>query len=248
MKIAFLVYDRFTATDIIGPYDILNQLPDAEIMFVAKQTGPVAVDSGAFALVAPYALSEVPRADVLVVPGSSSGTLEAAADREITDWVRQIHVHSQWTTSVCSGALILGEAGVLQGLPATTHWAAMPFLARVGAEARPQERIVRQGKVITSAGVSAGIDMALFLAGQIAGSERAEAIQLAIEYDPQPPYHAGHMSKASEPVRALARHEMLKASITRRESWALLRLTGRSFVSNVRKRLSFDLDAASRKA
>jgi transcriptional regulator GlxA family with amidase domain len=246
MKVAFLIYDRFTATDIIGPYEVLNALPDVEIMFVAKQAGPVAVDSGAFALVAPYALSEVPHADVLVVPGSSSGTMQAAADREITDWVRQIHAHSQWTTSVCSGALILGEAGVLSGLAATTHWAAMPFLGRVGAEARPNERIVRQGKVVTSAGVSAGIDMALFLVGEIAGRERAEAAQLMIEYDPQPPYQAGHVSKASESVRALAKREMLKASLTGRESWALLRLTGRSFVSHARKKLAFRLDASGK--
>jgi transcriptional regulator GlxA family with amidase domain len=248
MKVALLVYDRFTATDIIGPYDILNGLPDVEIQFVAKQAGPVAVDSGAFALVAPYALSDVPRADVLVVPGSSCGTMEAAADREITDWVQQIHAHSQWTTSVCSGALILGAAGLLKGLPATTHWAAMPFLPRVGAEARPHERIVQNGKIITAAGVSAGIDMALFLVGQIAGRERAEAIQLMIEYDPQPLFHAGHMSKASEAVRQLAQREMLKASLTARESWALMRLLGRTFVSHARKKLTFSVDASVGKA
>jgi transcriptional regulator GlxA family with amidase domain len=239
MIIAFLLYDRFTALDIIGPYEVLNGLPGVDVRFVAKHAGPVAVDSGAFALVAPYGIHDVTQADVLVVPGSASGTLQAAADRELMDWIRAIHGSSQWTTSVCSGAVLLGEAGILDGLAATTHWAAMPLLARFGAEPRPLERVVRRGKVITAAGVSSGIDMALFLAGQIAGDERAQAIQLMIEYDPRPPYAAGHMQKASAPVRALARREMLRASVTARESWALTRLAGRHFVSNARRRLGY---------
>ncbi|MDB4977254.1 MAG: DJ/PfpI family protein [Myxococcaceae bacterium] len=243
MRVALLVYDRFTATDIIGPYEVLNGLPGVEIQFVAKQAGPVAVDSGAFALVAPYGLADVTQADVLVVPGSSCGTLQAAADRELTAWIQHIHAGSQWTTSVCSGALILGEAGILRGLPATTHWAAMPLLARLGARALPRERVVREGKVITAAGVSAGIDMALFLAGLIAGDERAEAIQLMLEYDPQPPYQAGHISKARDQVRQLAGREMRAQSRTTPESWALMRLAGRSFVSNARNRkLSFRIE------
>jgi putative intracellular protease/amidase len=231
MKIALLVYDRFTATDIIGPYEILNALPDAEVCFVAKERGPVVVDSGAFALVAPYALADLPEADVLVVPGSSSGTLSAAADPALIAWVQKIHEKSQWTTSVCTGALILAQAGLLHGLPATTHWGGLPILARMGARPQPNERIVRNGKIITAAGVSAGIDMALYLAGEIAGREHAEAIQLMMEYDPAPCFQAGHMSKASETVRALAKQEMWKASLNRRESWAILRLVGQRFTS-----------------
>lgn len=246
MKVAFLLYERFTALDVIGPYEVLNGLPDVEILFTAKEAGPVAVDSGAFALVAPYALSDVPEADVLVVPGSSSGTLQGAADRQLTDWICKIHERSQWTTSVCSGAMLLGQAGILRGLNATTHWAAMPFLAQLGVEVRPNQRIVRQGKVITSAGVSAGIDMALYLAGQIAGDERAEAIQLMIEYDPQPPYASGHMDKAREAVRSHAQREMLRQSLTARESWALARLAGRNFVSSARRKLSFRVESASK--
>lgn len=244
MKIAFLLYDRFTALDIIGPYEVLNGLPDVELMFVAKQAGPVVVDSGAFALVAPYALDEVSEVDVLVVPGSSSGTLAAAADPALIGWIQRIHAGTRWTTSVCSGALLLGEAGLLRGLSATTHWAAMPLLARSGASAAPQQRVVRQGKVVTAAGVSAGIDMALFLAAELAGVERAQAIQLMIEYDPQPPFQMGHMSKADAAVRALAQREMLKLSVTPRESGALLRLLGRSFVANLRKRLPFSIARA----
>jgi len=245
VKIAFLIYDRFTALDIIGPYEVLHGLPDVELQFVAKQAGPVMVDSGAFALVAPYSFADMSRADVLVVPGSLA-TMEAAADRELTEWVRQIHAHTRWTTSVCSGALILGEAGLLQGLQATTHWMTLPFLERLGAEARPHERIVHQGKIITAAGVSAGIDMALYLVGQIAGPERAEAIQLQIEYDPQPPFQAGHTSKARPDVQALAQRELMRAALTARESWALMRLLGRSFVSNLKnRRLSFKIEEAA---
>jgi transcriptional regulator GlxA family with amidase domain len=240
-----LLYDRFTALDIIGPYEVLHGLPDVELQFVAQQAGPVMVDSGAFALVAPYSFADVPSADVLVVPGSLA-TMEAAADRELTDWVRQMHTHTRWTTSVCSGALILGEAGLLRGLKATTHWLTLPFLERLGAEARPQERIVHQGKIITAAGVSAGIDMALYLVGQIAGPERAEAIQLQIEYDPQPPFHAGHTSKVRPEVQALAQRELMRAALTARESWALMRLLGRSFVSNLKnKKLSFRIEEAA---
>jgi putative intracellular protease/amidase len=244
MKIALLVYDRFTATDIIGPYEILNALPGAEVCFVAKERGPVMVDSGAFALVAPYSLADVAQADVLVVPGSSSGTMSAAADPALIAWVQQIHATSKWTTSVCTGALILAQAGILRGLPATTHWGGMKFLDRMGgALPRPEERMVRNGKIITAAGVSAGIDMALYLAGEIAGREQAEAIQLMLEYDPRPCFQSGHMSKASEPVRALANKEMWKASLSARESWAILRLVGQSFTSLARRKLNFTIEA-----
>lgn len=242
MKIALLVYDHFTALDIIGPYEILSQLPGADVCFVAKQRGPVTVDTGAFALVAPYALSEVSAADVLVVPGSSSGTLSAAADPALIGWIQQIHAGSQWTTSVCSGALLLAQAGLLRGLPATTHWGAMPILERMGGVPAPDQRMVRNGKVITAAGVSAGIDMALYLAGEIAGRERAEAIQLAAEYDPQPCFQAGHFSKASEPVRELAKKEMWKAALNARESWAMLRLVGQTFTSMARNKLRFTVE------
>lgn len=242
MRIALLVYDRFTATDIIGPYEILNALPDADLCFVAKERGPVMVDSGAFALVAPYALSDVPEADVLVVPGSSSSTLTAASDPELIAWIQRIHAKSRWTTSVCSGAVILAHAGLLSGLPAASHWAALSLLERMGALPQPRERIVRSGKIITAAGVSAGIDMALYLAGEIAGRERAEAIQLMIEYDPAPCFQAGHMSKASEPVRALAQKEMLKSALSPRESASLLRLAGQTFTNLAKRKFKFSIE------
>lgn len=132
-------------------------------------------------------------------------TPTAMVDREIVAWVRSVHETTTWTTSVCSGSLILAAAGILKGQPATTHWVAMGPLKMMGATPRPDERIVRTGKVVTAAGVSAGIDLAFWLAGEIAGREMAEAIQLTIEYDPQPPFDAGHTSKASQPVRKRAR-------------------------------------------
>jgi transcriptional regulator GlxA family with amidase domain len=212
IHIAFLVYDRLTALDLVGPYEVLSGLPDVTLQFVAKQAGPVAVDTGAFSLVAPLGLADVTRADVLVVPGSSSGTLDAANDAALIDWIRAIDRTTRFTTSVCSGAILLGAAGLLAAKPATTHWAAMPFLPHFGAEARPDERIVHSGKIITAAGVSAGIDMGLYLAGQLAGAEAAQAAQLLIEYDPMPPFQAGHMSKASSLVKELATRAMARAA------------------------------------
>ena len=126
-------------------------------------------------------------------------------DDEVLDWLRKAHAATSWTVSVCTGALILGAAGILKGLPATTHWYKMGVLRIMGAEPSPAERIVRSGKTVTAAGVSAGIDLALWLAGELVGRERAEAIQLNIEYDPRPPFDAWHMSNASEAVRKLAK-------------------------------------------
>jgi transcriptional regulator GlxA family with amidase domain len=214
MKIAFLLYDRLTALDVVGPYEVLQALPGAQLRFVAAQPGPVGVDSGAFSFVAPFGFADVPAADVLIVPGSSSGTRAAMQDPALVAWVQRVHATTRVTASVCSGALVLAAAGLLAGQPATTHWAAMPYLAGFGARACPDERIVEAGKIVTAAGVSAGIDLALFLAARLAGRERAEAIQLMIEYDPRPPFDAGHWSKAAPAVRALAEAEMRRASGT----------------------------------
>jgi transcriptional regulator GlxA family with amidase domain len=241
MKVAFLLYDRLTALDLIGPYEVLQGMPDVEVQFVAREAGPVTVDSGAFSIVAPYSFADVPSADVLVVPGSSCGTLAAMADPQLIDWVLRIDESTRFTTSVCSGALILARAGLLKGKPATTHWAALPYLRRLGAEPRPEQRIVQSGKFVTAAGVSAGIDMALFLVGELAGRAQAEATQLMIEYDPKPPFDSGHTSKASPKVRAQAERDMKRMSITASECLAVLRLAGQSFVSHGKKTLRFSL-------
>ena len=211
MKIALLLYDRLTLLDLVGPYEILCRLPDTELSFVAVKPGQVRVDTGLTALTADRALADLPDPDVFVVPGGGAGTFAAAQDSRILDWVRSAHASSTWTTSVCTGSLILGAAGLLQGVRATTHWAAAEILGQYGAEFT-SDRVVREGKIITAAGVSAGIDMALTLAGELAGPEVAQAIQLAVEYDPKPPYQAGSPEKAGPAIVERAR-EALMASM-----------------------------------
>lgn len=208
MQIAFLVYEGLTALDIMGPYEALARLPGADARFVAKQH-EVKVDTGAFAIRTEYTLADVPHPDVFVVPGGMKGTFAAAQDPEILDWVREAHAHSKFSTSVCTGSLILAAAGVLEGLEATTHWAAVPMLEQYGVK-YSQQRVARQGKVVTAAGVSSGIDMALYLIGELAGEDVAKGVQLAIEYDPQPPFDAGSPTKAGEAIMQLAMTELAK--------------------------------------
>ena len=203
MQVALLVYEGLTALDLIGPYEVLNAVPGAEIRFVAKHRGEVRVDSGAFGIVVDSELGEVERPDVLVVPGGISGTFAAAADPTITGWIREAHDHAAWTTSVCTGSLILGAAGVLVGKRATTHWAAAELLAEHGAT-YTSERVVKDGTIITAAGVSAGIDMALTLAARLTDDDTARVIQLVVEYDPQPPFDAGSPDKAGPAIVELA--------------------------------------------
>jgi len=202
MNIAILIYDRFTALDAIGPYEVLSRLPGASLSFVAAEPGPVTTDNGMLTLVAEHSISEVLSADIVLVPGGP-GEVAARAGAEVLEWLRAVDATSTWTTSVCTGSLILAAAGLLEGRRATSHWLALDRLQEMGAEA-VAERVVFDGKIVTGAGVSAGIDMALALAGKVAGDAVAQAIQLGIEYDPQPPFDAGSPSKApAEVVEAL---------------------------------------------
>ena len=203
MEIAIPLYDRFTALDAIGPYEVLSRLPGASVRFIAAEPGPVRTENGMLALVADHRLDEVTSPDVVMVPGGI-GTRALLEDESLVGWIRSAHETSDWTTSVCTGSLLLGAAGVLNGLEATSHWLALGMLERFGA--RPTERrVVEQGKVITAAGVSSGIDMALVLAARIAGDDVAQAIQLGIEYDPEPPFDAGSPRKASSETTELVR-------------------------------------------
>jgi putative intracellular protease/amidase len=203
MDVAIPIFDGITALDAIGPYEVLSRLPGAHVHFLALQPGPKRTDNGMLALTADRALSEVPHPDVVVFPGGH-GTRTLMHDEAIMSWVRAAHETSDWTTSVCTGALILASAGILDGLEATTHWLLLDKLGELGA--RPvSRRVVEQGKVITAAGVSSGIDMALTLAARIAGDDVARAIQLAIEYDPEPPFDAGSIAKAPPHIAELAR-------------------------------------------
>ncbi|KOV61930.1 DJ-1/PfpI family protein [Streptomyces sp. MMG1121] len=194
MQIALVVYDRFTALDVVGPYEILSRLPDARLTFVAERPGPVRADTGFLALTADRALDEMPSPDLLVVPGGP-GTTDQLENPVLLDWLRAADATSTWTTSVCTGSLLLAAAGLLRGRRATSHWIALDVLKRYGAEPTG-ERVVTDGKYVTAAGVSSGIDMALALTGRIAGDEHAQAVQLLTEYDPQPPYDAGSPDKA----------------------------------------------------
>ena len=204
MQIAIMLYPGFTALDFIGPYESLHYLPDADVRFVWHEPGPVTADSGVLVVGATHSFDETPAPDLVLVPGGFS-TLQHARDDKVLEWVRRVHRGTQWTTSVCSGSVILAAAGLLEGKRATSHWAALPVLRTFGVDPVGDERIVDAGdRIVTAAGVSAGIDLGLWLAGRIAGEAKAKAIQLSMEYDPQPPFDSGHMSKASAATKATA--------------------------------------------
>jgi transcriptional regulator GlxA family with amidase domain len=194
MRIAIGLYERFTSLDVMGPFQVLSSLPGADVTFVAEKAGPVTDESGFLTVTARASFDDLPNPDILLVGGGTiTGTL--VPHHPIVGWIKRAHPQTKWTTSVCTGALLLAGAGVLKGVEATTHWAAMGELESLGA-VPVRERVVRRGKVITAAGVSAGIDMALTLAGVIEGRELAEALQLILEYDPAPPFDAGSPEKA----------------------------------------------------
>jgi len=202
MEIAILLFERLTALDAVGPYEVLSRLPGATVRWVAVEPGPKRADAG-LALLADHPLEQVTAPDVVVVPGGF-GTRTAMQDPQVLEWVRSAHETSTWTTSVCTGSLVLAAAGVLRGVEATTHWNYLEQLRQLGA--RPlSQRIVHRGKVITAAGVSAGIDMGLRLAQQIAGDTVAQAIQLSIEYDPDPPFETGSPGKSPPEIVELVR-------------------------------------------
>jgi transcriptional regulator GlxA family with amidase domain len=198
MQIAILLFDGYTALDAIGPYDVLSRVPEAEVKWVAADPGLKSTENAApVKIEAPHSLADVPNPDIVVVPG---GYVEKVAkDERVLDWLRSAHETSRWTTSVCTGSIILGAAGLLDGKRAATHWAYRERLRDFGSEPA-LERVVHEGKIVTAAGVSSGIDMALELTAKEIGPEYAQAVQLAIEYDPQPPFDAGSPEKAPEEI------------------------------------------------
>jgi putative intracellular protease/amidase len=195
MKIALALYDKFTALDIIGPYQVLAALPGAETFFVAQKRGLVADDSGAVRLEATRSFAEVRDADVVVV-GGSPFTHTLIPNDPIIPWLRDMHARTRWTTSVCTGSLLLAAAGLLQGLEATSHWLMLDYLGSQGAKPTLKRVVFSGERIVTAAGVSSGIDMALALVERMGGRDLAETVQLAIEYDPQPPTDAGSPAKA----------------------------------------------------
>ncbi|KJK55154.1 DJ-1/PfpI family protein [Saccharothrix sp. ST-888] len=203
MDIVIPLFDRFEPLDAMGPYEILAHVPGATVRFVAPEPGRVTDTLGALTVDVGTGYAEVEQCDVLLVPGGR-GTRELVKDQDFVAWVRRIHDGTAFTASVCTGALLLGAAGLLDGLTATTHWAATAELEAYGARYTP-ERVVRHDRIITSAGVSSGIDMALGLAALLTDDVTAQAIQLYTEYDPTPPFDSGSVAKSSPEVREQAR-------------------------------------------
>jgi putative intracellular protease/amidase len=203
MDIAIPIYNGLTALDAVGPYEVLSRMPEAKVTFVGVEPGPVRTDNQMLSLLAERSLTDVPRPDIVVVPGGK-GDVVTNAGESVLEWVKSADRTSKWTTSVCTGSLILAAAGLLDGKRATSHWLALDRLRALGADA-VSERVVFTGKIVTAAGVSAGIDMALTLVARIAGDQVAQAIQLGIEYDPQPPFDAGSPDKAPQEIVDLLR-------------------------------------------
>jgi putative intracellular protease/amidase len=210
MNIAILLFDRLAALDAVGPYEVLCRVPGATVTFVAEEPGPKRTDTGQLALTADASLMELEHPEVVLVPGGP-GQMALMEDGPVHDWLRAVHETSAWTTSVCTGSLILAAAGLLEGKRATSNWQALDELRKFGVEVIP-ERVVFDGKLATAAGVTAGIDMALMLAAKVANEQVAQAIQLGIEYDPQPPFDAGSPATApAEIVDAVLAHSRFTA-------------------------------------
>jgi putative intracellular protease/amidase len=203
VDIVCLLFEGITALDIVGPYEVLQRLPEANVQFVAEKAGPVRTDNGFLALVADHARDDLTSADVLVVPGGFA-TRALEGDAGLLEWIRAVDATTTWTTSVCTGSMLLAAAGLLEGKEATTHWASLDRLKEYGAIPTGR-RVVQQGKIVTAAGVSSGIDMGLTLVARIAGDEYAQGVQLGIEYDPQPPFDSGSLEKAPAPVAEFMR-------------------------------------------
>jgi transcriptional regulator GlxA family with amidase domain len=235
-QLAIVLYPGMTALDAIGPYEVLRNIPGCDLRFVSKRVGPVVTDSGVLILGATHTFTETPAPDLVLVPGSEMSTTAAMADGELIAWLQAVHETTRWTTSVCSGALILAAAGILKGHPATTHWMGQKPLGLLGAVPRKNERIVRSGKIATAAGVSAGLDLGLWLVGEICGQERAQVVQLMIEYDPRPPFQTGHPSKAPAGVMHKARLELTRRMANPRLPLEVTTTLWRLATSQVRNR------------
>jgi transcriptional regulator GlxA family with amidase domain len=211
VKIAIFLFDGITALDAIGPYESLARLPDARIIFVAKTVGPIRTGNGFLGLYADADIATERDADVLIVPGGNHrGLVTAIADKEVHSWICGIDASSRWTCSVCTGSLILAAAGILSGRKAATHWRAKEALSKFGVQ-YTDARVSIDGKYMTSAGVSAGLDMGLALCAELAGREVAEAVQLSMQYDPQPPFDTGNPAKAATPERVRMIENLLRS-------------------------------------
>lgn len=209
MKIAILIYNGMTFLDAIGPYEVLSQLPDVEVKLVAKKRGTIKADTGFAQLKAKYNFNDITKTDILLIPGSTIAFLRIMKDEKTIEWIRKIDKTTEFTTSVCSGSLILASAGLLNGLKATSHWMSMKLLKEYNV-IPTRNRIVQEGKYITAAGVSAGIDMALYLCDELVGEDETKAIQLMLEYDPKPIYNAGNVETCEPEIIKIAEKKLTR--------------------------------------
>ena len=200
LQVVIPLFERVTALDAVGPYEVLQRIPTLDVTFIGHRKGEVRTENGLLGLTVDATFEEYPEPDVMVVPGGA-GSRQLLGDRRVLDWVRHAHQGTRLTTSVCTGSVVLGAAGLLDGLTATTHWSCYAELAATGATPTPA-RVVEHldERIITAAGVSSGIDMALRLVELLVDGTAARAAQLMIEYDPQPPFDAGALAKADEAV------------------------------------------------
>lgn len=199
MKIVIYTYPGMTMMDAIGPYELLRNMPNAEIIFVAKKKGNIMADSGMVQLRIEHKISEIKEADMLIIPGSTIAFIKEMKDKKTLNWIKSINETTQVTASVCTGSIILAATGLLENRKATSHWKPINYLAEYGAEPT-HERVVHDGKFVTGAGVSAGIDMALYLAEKFWNEEDAKVAQLAIEYDPKPSLRSGNAQIADRVI------------------------------------------------
>lgn len=200
IDIVIPIFDRLTALDAVGPYETLQRLPGATVTFIGGRTGEYRTENGFLGITSDATFADKPNPDVIVVPGGN-GSRAAMKDEELLDWLRSAHEHTSFTTSVCTGSLVLGAAGLLDGLTAATHWGAYEMLKKTGA-VPTGTRVVEhlEQRIITAAGVSAGIDMALRLSELLVDDVAAKAMQLMIEYDPQPPFDVGCIENSNDEI------------------------------------------------
>ncbi len=197
--------------DAIGPYEVLRHMDDTEVLFVSEKKGEIKADSGFIDINVKHSIDDIKSADILIIPGSTIGFMQEMKNKKVLNWIREVDKTTKWTTSVCTGSLLLASAGLLNGLKATSHWRVINLLSNFGAIAA-RERVIEEGKYITSSGVSAGIDMALQLSNKLVGEDQTKAIQLTIEYDPQPIFNSGNFSNAEEKVRKIAEKKLSKGA------------------------------------
>jgi transcriptional regulator GlxA family with amidase domain len=221
MEIVIYIYNGITVLDAIGPYEVLKNLSDTTIKFAAKEKGEIRSDSEFISVNAEYSIDDIQKADILIIPGSNISFIEEMKDSRVLGWIKRINETTQKTVSVCTGSIILAATGLLEGKKATSHWKPIDLLNEFGVTP-VRERIVEQGKFITAAGVSSGIDMAIYLANELRGEKEAKASQLMIEYDPKPMFNSGNYLTAEHEIIELAEKKMETNAKKHLSPWKML--------------------------